>query len=421
MVQYLYAGWSAMLDETAWSSTIRLIAKQEMGHLVTVENLLRSLRGPLNFQREDYPFRTALYPFHFALEPLSQGSLAKYVIAEMPKNPIGLPLEPPLTEGSLDEIRHDAQVGNMNEMVNRVGDLYDHIQFLIAEHLNDADFSPSTAVFQADPSDWLADFVEGMIIEKITNKAEALRSLRKIAEQGEGIGAGTAGEELKHTHFYLFLTIYRARRAQGHGPQIPVRDLPTDPFTAAHSAAPSEAEGNRISHPVARPLAQLFNLRYRMLLMNLAHALSLESDLLPKNSAASNEPQKPSGRAELRDWSFDEMRRMSGFARALIRLPRRSGLNAGPPFAAPPFELPYTLTLPDQELDRWLLQADLIVNGIQLIKLIREELDKPGLSDELKADVEKLLSAIEKAETKPGDPSSRQALVQRHIERLRAI
>ena len=419
MVQYLFAGWSAMFDETRWSSTIRLVAKQEMGHLVTVENVLRSLRGPLNFEREDYPFRTALYPFHFALEPLSRGSLAKYVIAEMPKNPLTLPLDPPLTAADLDDIRRDAHLGNMKEMVNRVGDLYEHVQFLIAEHLSDLDFSPATAGFQADPEDWHADFVEGMIIEKITNKAEALSALRKIAEQGEGVGE-TGGEDLLKTHFYLFLKIYRERLAQGDGPDVPVRDLPTDPSTSAQTSADSEIELNRISHPVARHLAQLFNLRYRILLVDLAHALSIESDLLPKDPAAPNDPQKPSGRAELREWTFEEMRRMPDLARSLVSLPRRDGLDVGPPFAAPPFELPYTLALPDQELDRWLLQGDLIENGRQLIELTREELGRSGLSEDMKRQVERLLRAVEKAETTPGDPLSRQEVVRSHIARLQA-
>lgn len=92
LVQYLYASWSVPDAHLEWRSKILNIARQEMGHLITVQNILRELGGPLNFEREDYPFRSDFYPFRFKLEPLSISSLAKYVIAEMPEDP-GLQLQ----------------------------------------------------------------------------------------------------------------------------------------------------------------------------------------------------------------------------------------------------------------------------------------------------------------------------------------
>src|SRR6476619_1929144 len=97
LVQYLYAAYSLKSPEDvpqeygakvkAWRRTLLDIAREEMGHLITVQNLLRLIGGPLNFEREDYPFRSQLYPFHFRLEPLSRASLAKYILAEMPHMP----------------------------------------------------------------------------------------------------------------------------------------------------------------------------------------------------------------------------------------------------------------------------------------------------------------------------------------------
>ncbi len=94
LTQYLYAAYSLKPAKTAppdqqaavrrWRSTLLGIAREEMGHMITVQNLLRLIGGPLNLEREDYPFRSNLYPFHFRLEPLSKASLAKYVVAEMP-------------------------------------------------------------------------------------------------------------------------------------------------------------------------------------------------------------------------------------------------------------------------------------------------------------------------------------------------
>src|ERR1051325_4360454 len=104
LVQYLYAGWSAPDTHPEWRTRILQIARQEMGHLITVQNILRALGGSLNFEREDYPFRSDFYPFRFRLEPLSISSLAKYVIAEMPEEP-GLELD------ELEIIKFYAKIG----------------------------------------------------------------------------------------------------------------------------------------------------------------------------------------------------------------------------------------------------------------------------------------------------------------------
>ena len=60
MVQYLYAAWS--LPRTAdrrvarWRGHILQIAREEMAHFAAVQNILRFVGGPLNFDREDLPF-----------------------------------------------------------------------------------------------------------------------------------------------------------------------------------------------------------------------------------------------------------------------------------------------------------------------------------------------------------------------------
>src|SRR5258708_20997325 len=93
MIEYLYAAFSLggplvpverRAEVSQWRETILGIAKEEMGHLMTVQNLLRCLGGPLNLDREDYPWDSGFYPFPFQLEPLTRRSLAKYVFAESP-------------------------------------------------------------------------------------------------------------------------------------------------------------------------------------------------------------------------------------------------------------------------------------------------------------------------------------------------
>ena len=103
MVQYLYAAMTLNLgteqhpdpDTARWQRIILGIAKEEMGHFITVQNILRLIGGPLNFEREDTPFRSDYYPFRFSLRPLTikapdrgewknAGSLNRYIAAEMP-------------------------------------------------------------------------------------------------------------------------------------------------------------------------------------------------------------------------------------------------------------------------------------------------------------------------------------------------
>jgi len=128
MVQYLYAAYSlkssdevtddgqaAVLDdvfETSWPQVIKGVAREEMGHLMTVQNLLLALGLPPNLEREDFPPRKELYPFALHLEPLTQRSVAKYVVAEAPSDAAGI-----------DDIIELAQ-GAGKPRINRVGVLY---------------------------------------------------------------------------------------------------------------------------------------------------------------------------------------------------------------------------------------------------------------------------------------------------------
>jgi hypothetical protein len=54
-----------------WRKSLTTIACQEMAHLITVPNLLRALKAPGHFGRENFPLHLGLYPFPVILEPLS--------------------------------------------------------------------------------------------------------------------------------------------------------------------------------------------------------------------------------------------------------------------------------------------------------------------------------------------------------------
>ena len=90
MVQYLYAAASLPdepgADSVNYHGKLMDVAIQEMGHLATVQNLLLLVGGrdALYMQRDAMRQISDKNPIPFVLEPISKGSLAKYVAAEMP-------------------------------------------------------------------------------------------------------------------------------------------------------------------------------------------------------------------------------------------------------------------------------------------------------------------------------------------------
>jgi hypothetical protein len=385
MAQYLYAAYSladadftgahvppdAASQTARWRRTITAIAREEMAHLLTEQNLLRFIGGPLNFEREDFPFRSKLYPFPLALEPLTKTSLAKYVAAEMPANP-GVP--------DIDAIVRRATSGTGGMRPNRVGVLFDTLLDIFAdEHkIADADLRPQTAATQqAGPNDWFG--FGRLIVRAVASRDEAVAALQAIGEQGEGSASAPPGAQ--PSHFNQFLGIYREfpeTEFEQEPDWVPIRSIPTNPTTSPFIDPDPVAERSRITHPTTRLWAQLFNVRYRMLLVDLAHALHLSGPL-------ADDVGDPTPRGHLRDWAFLQMRGeglsgMRGIARMLTARPaKETAAPEDPVHAGPPFELPYTLAIPDDEHSRWRLHLALLNSSDDLVT----RLQSSGETDEL--------------------------------------
>jgi hypothetical protein len=393
MVQYLYAAYSlgeapfqgpnvptnAQTLVNRWRGMIVGIAREEMGHLITVQNLLRFIGGSLNFEREDFPFRS-LYPFPFQLEPLTKSSLAKYVAAEMPENPA----QPDELMREIVE-RATGSAGGLN--VNRVGPLYAELVSIFedATKLSDNDLFPDTTEsHQAKGEDWgvgfgiivrrfppRLDVDEDPVVAKREGRAAAVQALKDIGAEGEGPGQST-----DPSHFDRFIQIYKGKVEPPAMPPypeteawIPFRPVPTHPNTLISPSSAPHLERGRITDPVSRLWAQLSNIRYRMLLLDIAHALHPE------------DPMEGDGSLTMRDhlpeWAFFEMRGqpragLRGVSRRLVQLPLKAGVSSQEQAAALPFELPYTLALPDRDLDRWRLHLALIEGASNLIAKIEE-------------------------------------------------
>ena len=99
----------------------------------------------------------------------------------------------------------------------------------------------------------------------------------------------------------------------------------------------------------------MFNQRYRLLLSYLAHSFRIAGD---------ERVERPNRRAMLMHRVFGEMYNLKTLAGLLVRTPR---MDAGtenddgkPKNAGPPFEMPYSLSLPDADIDIWRAHLDLI-------------------------------------------------------------
>ena len=393
MVQYLYAAYSVRVPAgdpnevqlRTVQDLLTQIAREEMGHLATVQNLLHLVGGPLNFNREHSPYASEIYPFRFTLEGLTLDSLAKYVIAESPTVlPDGLTQD---DKELLEQIRLESTRSNDGHEVRHVGPIFARLTHLFEYDLADGDFRLDTFALQAEFSDWgyqpgIPEAGEAMIIDSFPGtdvdqvRAAAVEAVREIGEQGEGFDIGP-GPTSSESHFERFFDIYkRVRELSTAGAVItwPVAENPNttspppeEPDMADVVATVQEehASTGRINHPRTRAWAQLFNLRYRMLLSRLSHFLRL-GDILYNTDASSARLGDPTARGLLLIWTFDEMRRLSKIAGKLVQLPKDDPpgeLNAGPPF-----ELPYTLNLPEGEPQRWRTHLDTLLAAVELIR-----------------------------------------------------
>ncbi len=394
MVQYLYAAYSVRVagdharQLRAVQDRLLQIAREEMGHLATVQNLLHLIGGPLSFNREHSPYASEIYPFRFKLEPLTLDSLAKYVIAEGPAvRPDALDEQDIVL---LEQIEVDARRSNDGRAVRHVGPFFARLKDLFhggEQGLADQDFRLDTHALQAKPADWGFEprsltVGEPLIIEPFDGadvvlvRSAAAAAVEKIGAQGEGFDASPAGPDHSESHFERFFDLYKTCRALFEaGVQVtwPVAENPNT--TSAPPVQPdltqmvdvvqeAHAAKGRITHPRARAWAHLFNLRYRLLLGHLSHFLRLGEELYVAGPGSRQGDR--TARGLLLIWTFNEMRRLKKIAGKLVQLPLAD--PPGATHAGPPFELPYTLNLPDREADRWRMHLDVSRASVRLVE-----------------------------------------------------
>jgi hypothetical protein len=385
MVQYLFAAYSvreqlplgggATTDD--WYENLLQIAKEEMGHLLIVQNLLRLIGGPLCFDREEFPVASDLYPFPFQLERVTKDSLAKYVFTEMSAKPLPETVISAAKRQEIEERARQAAGVASGAFINHVGTLYDTLLDVFENELREG----PNGDFRTDRHDYLAGKSQfsrtndkttdldgtpnltGIKALAPTNQSDAVTALRIVGQQGEAADEPLDTEE---SHFERFLLIYEQCPEDTAGLTWPVVANPN-----THVTAP---DAGTIPLGKSRLWAKLFNVRYRILLMSLSHALAV-----PAVSQGAPTPRK-----ELIRWVYQEMTdsqsALRDLAKHIVTLPMTDGSDH---HAGPPFELPYSLALPDQAPERWRMHSDLVNASQAVIQLLRTSGASNPLLDDL--------------------------------------
>jgi hypothetical protein len=320
-----------------WYDVIRVIAKQEMGHLMTVQNLLLGLGAAPHLDRENFPSSSPLYPFPFSLQPARLTTIARYVCAEAPRTVVA-------ADGAdLADAQREAKVGDGG--VPRAGQIYERLFYLFQDSnapqapwpdlqnpfpdWPDWHIDPAKLGFnqdrQATAAEWRGQGDDerpdtAIYVLPVQDKASARLAIHALAIQGEGpVGNGGA------THFDKFLRIFRELRAADRQPGAPtlVRNQADDPRTGLSGSA-------TIAHPATLAWAKLGNTRYQMLLTDIALSLSVGS--------AGTVASILANRVDFLGWAFREMlAAIKPLSEELRQMPLT---NDGAALAGLPFELP---------------------------------------------------------------------------------
>ena len=405
MVEYLYGAYSLggpqvpeehRHDVNRWRDTILTVAREEMGHLLCIQNLITLLGGQINLSRTDYPWDSPYYPFRFSLEPLSLDSLGCYVFAEMePDMPgrdgsgtkRGKEFEKDLAR--IREIARKAAGGHPHH----VGEIYEPILKIISDPtlIPDSAFDAGSYAFQSNWDEWgkghrptpddqdaapvSGRHLSNVLVFQMATRTEAIAALREVAGQGEAphlrgrIGRGRdpqSGESVAEepSHFDRFVQVYQGfEKAKGWEP---TRACPVNPTTLEQPHGASDKTYIESDH--SRGWAELFNLRYRMLLTNIAHTYRLQR---------TTDPDVPNLRSMTLHRTFGDMYNIKALSDLLFRMPLTD--RAGDPRrAGPPFQPPYSTNLPDRESDCWALHRDLLSSSERLTARLGQDATGDG-------------------------------------------
>ena len=321
MIQYLFAAYSIDLNTQGieknnlmnWQMQLLGVAREEMGHLMIVQNIRKSLGFELHFDMNQLVYYTNLFPYTLILEKLTLDSLAKYIYAESPEDWYKLTekhdaidkeilirlaksilreILPVNTQEqkqhenlsfSLNEIQNvsasrdltlDGIVKNIVELIDHenqksltVSELFTIIIFFIEHFTAEKDFSIESVYQQAKADQWNRGYVNtertlkindtemkipssDVLVNNLVSKWECLKAIKDVAEQGEN----PTDLNDDHTHFYRFKLIFKQIL---ESQQYICKDIASNPVVPKDSIASFQSES--ISIPI-KNITALFSI-----------------------------------------------------------------------------------------------------------------------------------------------------------------
>lgn len=357
MIEYLYAAYSIEVETEnldlkplliEWQQILTSIAREEMGHLISVQNVRKSLGFDLYFNVKYLSELTSIFPYTTKLEPFSKTSLAKYIFAESPpkwiesNDPNAIKVRQ-LLDAEIAAASTDSK--NLKQYVSYYGypiSALFKIMLFILEHLTtEQDFSIASVTQQAKPEQWNRGYTSdertvtingkahkmiasNVLVETAMTRWECVQAIQAVAEQGENANEDTLYSD-ETTHFNRFLKIFNYWERHEGTDFNPSKNIATNPYVPTNADQSSLIDYTKIEDPLTQKWASLFNLRYNLLLTYIEHSFHIKTNC-PNPSS--------SFKGLVINNSFAEMYNLKALSSVLtgLKMNATSNLLAGPPF-----------------------------------------------------------------------------------------
>jgi hypothetical protein len=324
MAQYLFAVYSMKrytyeLDPVPlervrrWSSSITLIARQEMEHLGLALNLLSAVGGTPSFTRPNMPQRPNYYGEAGIKLTLTRGDLdtiKRFQHFEAPEELLKRAKDGVIDQAAAEEwcSRPDKTIDSRAALTRLVGAAaeqehtqllrgapvlsfgWDSVQQLYETIRNgferlDKELQekgkqlfvgkPSLQIFGGPSSPQHGTMNDlnqyGLDIIEVKDLASARQAITMILEQGEGVEVNAS--YLRWTHFCLFTQIRREMEDFGLG-ELAARPVVPNPMTTLYPDVCPINEVTLLTDPTTVAVARLFNGSYELMLLLLLYLYS---------------------------------------------------------------------------------------------------------------------------------------------------
>jgi hypothetical protein len=381
MVQYLYAMFAfprrtGLADEPF--RRVKSIAVQEMGHLMSVQNLLLLVGGPGAFHlgRDSVRASNPANPLPLVLAGATVATLAKFAVVEAPAEiPVAL-------QAQFNDVRKLGEAEAQGPL-HRVGALYVALLWLFRPEEESLTLGSLTLTKATMPHPWRVDEAKltaddvlarfeaqedwqfsrdppGFILDPARKRGAAFDLLHRIATQGEG------PTNQHDSHFEQFMALTAAVDVAVLAGTLKLVPLARSPVTAANSVS-GGLSPTLIGLQSTNRWAMLANVRYEMLLLSLAHALAVG------NSGPIHD--------DLVTLAEADMHLIAHLASYLITQPMTA--ETGSDRCGPPFELPVGIGIADgaKAPEIWAMHSALLVRATDLHAQIQgQPVDPTGVT-----------------------------------------